>query len=138
MVTRWGYSDELGTVAYGENQEEVFLGHSVSRQQNVSEQTAQKIDAEVKRLIAQAHDMAKKILNKKSKDLETLAQGLLEFETLSGEEIISLLKGIPPTRDDGSAPVKPVKPASSVPSTGAAKRRPGKGGGMEPEPQPQA
>jgi cell division protease FtsH len=134
MVTRWGYSDELGTVAYGENQEEVFLGHSVSRQQNVSEQTAQKIDAEVKRLITQAHEMAKKILTKKGKDLEALAQGLLEFETLSGEEIISLLKGIPPTRDDGSAPVKPLKPASSVPSAGASKRRPGKGG-MEPQPQ---
>ena len=51
MVTRWGLSDELGTVSYGENQEEVFLGHSVSRQQNVSEQTAQKIDAEIRRLV---------------------------------------------------------------------------------------
>jgi cell division protease FtsH len=134
MVTRWGYSDELGLVSYGENQEEVFLGHSVSRQQNVSEQTAQKIDAEVKRLIAQGHDMAKKILVKKAKDLEALAQGLLEFETLSGEEIIALLKGIRPTRDDGSTLIKPLKPASSVPSTGAPKRRPGKGG-MEPQPQ---
>ena len=53
MVTRWGFSDELGTVAYGENQDEVFLGMSVSRQQNVSEATAQKIDAEVRRLIEQ-------------------------------------------------------------------------------------
>jgi cell division protease FtsH len=134
MVTRWGYSDVLGAVSYGENQEEVFLGHSVSRQQNVSEATAQTIDAEVKRLVHQGHDAARKILTKQKKDLEALAKGLLEYETLSGEEIANLLKGIPPTRDDGSAPKATSKPAaSSVPAAGKPKR--GSAGGMEPQPQ---
>ena len=133
MVTRWGYSEELGTVAYGENQEEVFLGHSVSRTQNISESTAQKIDGEVKRIVSEGYATARKILTKKNKDLETLARGLLEYETLSGEEINNLLKGIAPKRDDNSG--KPTsKPTSPVPSTGGAKR----GGASDMEPQPQA
>ena len=99
MVTRWGLSDELGTVAYGENQEEVFLGHSVSRQQNVSEQTAQKIDAEIRRLVEAGLAEARRILADHRDELETLAQGLLEYETLSGDEIRSLLAGRPPVRE---------------------------------------
>src|SRR6185295_1013762 len=91
MVTRWGLSEELGTVAYGENQEEVFLGHSVSRQQNVSEQTAQKIDAEIRRLVEAGLKEARDILTAKRADLETLARGLLEYETLTGDEIKNLL-----------------------------------------------
>jgi cell division protease FtsH len=134
MVTRWGYSSELGTVAYGENQEEVFLGHSVSRTQNISEDTAQKIDAEVKRLVAEGYESAKRILTKKSKDLEALAQGLLEFETLTGEEITNLLKGIAPKRDDNSDGKPKGKAGSAVPKTGGARR--GRGAGdMEPQPQ---
>ena len=133
MVTRWGYSAELGTVAYGENQEEVFLGHSVSRTQNVSESTARKIDEEVKRIVSEGYATARKILTKKNKDLEKLAQGLLEYETLSGDEIINLLKGIQPKRDDDGSAKKGGKPHSSVPSTGGAKR--GSAGDMEPQPQ---
>ena len=134
MVTRWGYSEELGTVSYGENQEEVFLGHSVSRTQNVSEATAKKIDDEVKRIVSEGYNLARKILTKKNKDLEILAKGLLEFETLSGDEITNLLKGIAPRRDDGGDGGKPAsKTQSSVPSTGGAKR----GGAPDMEPQPQ-
>src|SRR5207248_9438930 len=84
MVTRWGLSDELGTVAYGENQDEVFLGYQVARQQNVSEETSRKIDAEIRRLVEAGYAEAGKILNEKRSDLEILAKGLLEFETLSG------------------------------------------------------
>jgi cell division protease FtsH len=134
MVTRWGYSKELGTVAYGENQEEVFLGHSVSRTQNVSEATAQKIDEEVKRLVSEGFATARRILTKKNKDLEALAKGLLEYETLSGEEIANLLNGIPPRRDDGDRGAASGKPQSSVPSAGGAKRA-GEAGDMEPQPQ---
>jgi cell division protease FtsH len=123
MVTQLGYSDELGTVAYGDNQEEVFLGHSVSRTQNVSEATAQKIDAEVKRLINQGYLDAKKILTKHRKDLENLAQALLEFETLTGEEIKNLLKGIQPTRDDDT-PSNGTKAESSMVPRAGAKRGP--------------
>ena len=101
MVTRWGFSDELGTVAYGENQDEVFLGMSVARQQNVSEATAQKIDIEIRRLVEDGHDEARQILEAKRADLETLAKGLLEFETLSGDEIKDLLAGKRPMREIG-------------------------------------
>ena len=136
MVTRWGLSDELGTVAYGENQEEVFLGHSVSRQQNVSEQTAQKIDAEIRRLVETGLSEARHILTEYRNELETLAQGLLEYETLTGDEIRGLLAGHPPVRDTGDD--SSGARASAVPAT---KGRP-KGAAGEPdaglEPQPQA
>ncbi len=132
MVTRWGYSEELGTVAYGENQEEVFLGHSVSRTQNVSESTAKKIDDEVKRLVSEGFATARKILTEKNADLVTLAQGLLEYETLSGDEITNLITGIPPKRDNDEGARK-AKPQSSVPSAGSPKR--GDAPDMEPQPQ---
>ncbi len=118
MVTRWGYSDELGTVAYGDNQEEVFLGHSVARTQNVSEQTAQKIDQEVRRLVQGGLDEARRILTERRADLETLAKSLLEYETLSGDEIIGLMKGVLPSREDAEAK-KPAGPAVAVPITPA-------------------
>jgi cell division protease FtsH len=114
MVTRWGYSDKLGLVSYGDNQEEVFLGHSVSRTQNVSEETANIIDAEVKRLVQAGYDEAKKILTKRLKDLHTLAKALLEYETLSGDEIIGALKGVAPNREDADAK-RPTGPAVAVP-----------------------
>src|SRR6478735_46403 len=90
MVTRWGLSAELGTVAYGENQDEVFLGYQVSRQQNISESTSQKIDAEIRRLVEAGYTEAEKILTDKRPDLETLAKGLLEFGTLVGEDLLGL------------------------------------------------
>ena len=137
MVTRWGVSDKLGQVAYGENQEEVFLGHSVARTQNVSEETAQLIDAEVRRLIDEAYTSAKSILTKKKKDWIALAEGLLEYETMSGEEIKQLLAGVKPTRDMGDD--TPPSRGSAVPKAGSAGGRRKKGqepeGGMEPQPQ---
>src|SRR5437773_1464191 len=99
MVTRWGLSDELGAVAYGENQDEVFLGMSVSRQQNISESTAQKIDTEIRRLVEAGYKEAHQILEAKRADLEVLARGLLEYETLSGDETKELLAGRPPVRE---------------------------------------
>jgi cell division protease FtsH len=134
MVTRWGFSPELGTVAYGENQEEVFLGHSVSRTQNVSENTAQKIDVEVRRLVEEGLSEARRILTEKRADLETLAKGLLEYETLSGDEIKDLLDGKPPVREGVSEPSTPR--ASAVPPAGKQRPRPdAPTGGMEPQPQ---
>src|SRR5580704_12313164 len=114
MVTKWGYSEALGIVEYGENQEEVFLGLSVARNQNVSEDTAKIIDAEVKRLTQGGYDEAKRIMTEKLEDLHTLAKSLLEYETLSGDEIIAVLKGIRPRRDDPD-PIAPPGPRSSVP-----------------------
>jgi cell division protease FtsH len=129
MVTRLGYSDELGTVMYGDDQEEVFIGMSMGRQSNVSEATAQKIDAEVRRLIQEAYVEARRILTEKNKDFITLANALLEYETLTGDEIKDLLKGIPPVRDSGEPPA-PTRP-SPVPSAGKGIPR-GDPGGFEP------
>ncbi len=114
MVTRWGFSDELGTVSYGDNQEEVFLGHSVARTQNVSEDTARKIDFEVRRLIQNAHNEARRILTERVDDLHTLAKALLEYETLTGDEIVSVIKGVKPNRDEPQT-LKPERPRVSVP-----------------------
>jgi cell division protease FtsH len=136
MVTRWGFSDKLGHVAYGDNQEEVFLGHSVARTQNISEETAQIIDAEVRRLIDDAYSTAKQVLTKKKKDWVALAEGLLEYETLSGEEIKQLLAGNKPSRDLGDD--TPPSRGSAVPKAGAArgkKKGPEPESGMEPQPQ---
>jgi cell division protease FtsH len=139
MVTQWGFSDKLGQVSYGENQQEVFLGHSVTQQKNVSEETAQIIDAEVRRLIEEAYDAARKILTKKKKDWITLAEGLLEYETLSGDEIKQLLAGKKPSRDIGDD--TPPSRGSAVPKAGkprgSGKRKGDEpdAGGMEPQPQ---
>ncbi|MGA0603970.1 ATP-dependent zinc metalloprotease FtsH [Caulobacter sp. KR2-114] len=114
MVTKWGYSEELGMVSYGENQDEVFLGHSVSRTQNVSEDTAKIIDAEVKRLTKGGYDEAKHILTTKLEDLHVLAKALLEYETLTGDEITNALKGVAPNRDEPEQNA-PAGPRVSVP-----------------------
>ncbi len=121
MVTKWGFSDRLGVVSYGENQDEVFLGHSVSRTQNVSEETARIIDEEVKRLVQAGYDEAKRILTDRIEDLHTLAKALLEYETLTGDEITNALKGVMPRRED-EAGAGPAVPAVSVPLAPTAAR----------------
>jgi len=129
MVTRWGLSPELGTVAYGENQEEVFLGYSVSRQQTISEDTVKKIDAEIKRFVEEGYQLAKKIITENRAGLELLAKGLIEYETLTGDEIKDLLEGKPPSRDGASEPAAPR--TSAVPPAGKPRPRP-ETGGLEP------
>src|SRR5471032_2531039 len=93
MVTRLGFSEKLGTVMYGENQDEVFLGYTMGRQQTISEATAETIDAEVRRFVLEGHVTATRILTERREDLETLAKALMEFETLSGDELAGLLQG---------------------------------------------
>lgn len=115
MVTRWGFSEKLGNVAYGDNQDEVFLGHSVARHQNVSEETARLIDSEVRRLIQEAYQEATRILKDKEKDWEALANGLLEYETLSGSEILEILEGKTLNRQEETK--LSSTPSSHVPKT---------------------
>ena len=99
MVTRYGMSKELGPLAYGENEEEVFLGRSVTRQQNMSEETAKKVDSEVKKIVEVGYERAKKVLTEKIDDLHKLAKALLVYETLTGDEIRDLiLKNIVPKK----------------------------------------
>lgn len=134
MVTRFGMSEKLGPLAYGENEEEVFLGHSVARTQNVSEATSQMIDSEVRRLVEECYDRAETILKGGIDNLHTVAKALLEYETLSGDEIQSLMNGQPIDRssppDDEPSGHAPT--SSAVPNSGD-KDAPG---GLEPEPQP--
>ena len=134
MATQFGMSDELGPLLYGENEEEVFLGHSVARSQHVSERTQELVDREVKRFVNEGYETAQAIIKSNLDDLHTIAKGLLEFETLTGEEIRDLLKGKAPVRETGSD--EPAPRASTVPTTGASRRRPSAGeGGLEPQPQ---
>jgi cell division protease FtsH len=130
MVTRMGFSEELGLVMYGDNQEEVFLGMSMGRSQAISESTAQKIDAEVKRLVEEGHRAAHKILADNREAFIQIAEGLLEYETLTGDEIRDLLDGKRPSRDADQPP--PTRGAT-VPSAGRG-RKPKPDAGMEPQP----
>jgi len=99
MVTRFGMSKELGPLTYGENEEEVFIGRSITRQQHMSEETSKKVDAEIKKIVDAGYQRAKKVITEKIDDLHKLAKALLVYETLSGEEIKDLiLKNIQPTR----------------------------------------
>ncbi len=91
MVTKFGMSDQLGPLTYGENEDEVFLGRSITRHQQMSEETAKKIDAEIKRIVEEGYKKAKKILTEKIDDLHKLAKALLVYETLSGEEISDII-----------------------------------------------
>ncbi|OXT02971.1 cell division protein FtsH [Notoacmeibacter marinus] len=132
MITQWGFSDKLGQVAYGENEQEVFLGHSVTQSKNISEETARVIDAEVRKLIDDAYSEARRILTDEHDGWIALAEGLLEYETLTGEEIKQIIAGHKPSRDAGDD--TPPSRGSSVPTAG--RPRPDESdGGLEPQPQ---
>jgi cell division protease FtsH len=133
MATQWGMSDKLGPLQYVENQEEVFLGHSVSRQQNVSEKTAELIDAEVKRLVLGGYDRAKKLLTDHADELEAVAQALLEYETLTGEEIKAAIEGRPIERPDAADKLPPLGMGGVSGLPKAGKRRGSGLGGVAPQ-----
>jgi cell division protease FtsH len=133
MVTRLGYSDELGTVMYGDQQEEVFLGMSMGRQQSMSEATAQKVDAEVRRLINTGYEDARKILTTKKKQLEAVALALLEYETLTGDELKDIIAGKGVNRPDDDQPTTPR--GTAVPTAGKGRPKKEPDGGLEPQPQ---
>jgi cell division protease FtsH len=132
MVTEWGMSDKLGPLRYNENQEEIFLGHSVAQQKNVSDATAEVIDQEVRAIVDNADIQCRKILTEYIDDLHTLAKALLEYETLTGEEIKALLRGEPIVREKDDDIVPPAGVRSSVPTTGPSGAM---GAGPAPEPQ---
>ena len=99
MVTKWGMSDALGPLEYSEPDGETYLGYSSARPIRMSNETAQLIDSEVRRIVEGGHAQAKKLLKRHIKELHALAGALLEYETLSGDEIKALLAdGTPPDR----------------------------------------
>ncbi|MEX2629433.1 MAG: AAA family ATPase, partial [Tistlia sp.] len=137
MVTEWGMSEKLGPLRYDENQDEIFLGHSVARTQNLSEATAQMIDEEIRRIIEEAEGTAKSVLSEHLDELHRLCKGLLEYETLNADEVRLLIKGQTLDRREkemGSTSSGGGR-RSSVPSSGTPKGKDSPGGiGPEPEP----
>ena len=140
MVTEFGFSDKLGRLRYADNEEEVFLGHSVARQKNVSDATAALIDEEVRRLIDEAETHAHKILSEHMDELHRLANALLEYETLTGDEVQKAMRGEPITREDdsGNTPTEGSGRRASVPDAGKGRKPKGNPGGFGPEPQPES
>lgn len=136
MVTEWGMSDKLGPITYGENSQEVFLGHSVAQHKNISESTAQIIDEEIKRIVQESYDRAKHILTKYRKHLELLAITLLEYETLSGEDINELLKEGKLSRAKFS--FSDIPTSSSIPSGGKKSSKGTKKPATKKAPKPSA
>jgi cell division protease FtsH len=127
MVTRWGMSDALGPLQYAEADEEVFLGYSMNRQRQMSNETAQLIDKEIRRIVDSGYERATNLLNDHRDELETLAKALLEYETLSGDEIKTILEGGSIDRGASHKPVIPTA-GSSIPKS----RRPAGVGGAAP------
>ena len=121
MVTQFGMSDELGPLAYGDNEQEVFLGHSVTRTQNTSDETQSKIDSETRKFVDEGYQKAESIIRENIDDLHTIANGLLEYETLSGDEIEGLLRGEPPHRPEPTDTDSGPGALSAVPSVGKSK-----------------
>jgi len=121
MVTQFGMSDELGPLAYGDNEQEVFLGHSVTRTQNTSDETQSKIDSETRKFVDEGYKKAESIIRENIDDLHIIANGLLEYETLSGDEIEALLKGDPPHRPEPTDTDSGPGALSAVPSVGKSK-----------------
>jgi len=135
MATEWGMSEKLGPLRYNDNEEEVFLGHSVTMRKNVSDATARLIDEEIKRIVEEGEARARAVLTEHIEELHKLAKGLLEYETLTAEEVRAVLRDEPIVRAE--AEKKPDGGRrTSVPTSGA--RDKGRPGSLEPEPQPGA
>ena len=135
MVMEYGMSEKLGWLRYRDNQDEVFLGHSVSRAQNMSEETARLIDSEVRRLVEEGETRARQVLTDNLDELHKLALALLEYETLTGEESKRAIRGEDIGRDDKAnrGPQPRAAAGSSIPKS----KRPGGGGAWGGEPAPQ-
>lgn len=115
MVTEWGFSDTLGPIAYEEPESDVFLGYSLSKRKNMADETALRVDKEIHKIIETAYAETQRILKEYRHELDILAQGLVEYETLSGEEIQALLKGeeIRHSAEEVSIPARPTVPSVS-------------------------
>ncbi len=136
MVTEWGMSQVLGPLRYTDNQQEVFLGHAITQRQNMSEGTAKLIDEEIRRIVTDGEKKAWELMGAHRKELEAITQALMEFETISGDECLAVMRGEKIVRRDDDEDTKgPI--GSAVPTAGKPRpprEEPGTGG-MEPQPQ---
>ena len=138
MVTEYGFSEKLGPLRYNENEEEVFLGHSVTQRKNMSDKTAQIIDEEIRAFVDKGEATARQILTEKLDGLHAVAKALLEYETITGDEVQAILRGEEIHREtDDDQPVDTGR-RSSVPTSGGPAKDRGRDDpdGLEPEPQP--
>lgn len=117
MVTQWGMSDSLGPMVYGEEEGEIFLGRSITTHKNVSEVTMQHVDAEIRRIIDEQYDLAKRLIEENRDKVEAMTAALLEWETLDADQISDIMAGKPPRPPKPSS--NPARP-SDDPSPGAA------------------
>ncbi|MEZ5998824.1 MAG: ATP-dependent zinc metalloprotease FtsH [Hyphomonas sp.] len=134
MVTRFGFADSIGPVDYGSDQGDVFLGQQLVQQSHVSEETSRKIEEEVRKLIQTGMEDARRIMTESRGEWEKIATGLLEYETLTGDEITNLLKGEPPSRPDLSD--EDLSPGSAVPVIGKRRKPKGDAGEATGDPEP--
>ena len=128
MVTQWGMTDSLGPMVYGENEGEVFLGRSVTTHKNMSEQTMQKVDAEIRRIVDEQYALARKLIEENKDKIEAMTQALLEWETIDSDQIKDIMEGRPPRPPK---PPQTVSPAAKDDSSPAEEPT-----GTEPETEP--
>jgi cell division protease FtsH len=136
MVTEWGMSDKLGPLRYNENQQEVFLGHAITQRQNMSEDTAKLIDEEIRRIVTEGEKKAREVLFANRDKLEAITQALMEYETISGDEVRLVMRGEKIVRSNDDEESK-GSAGPAVPAAGKLRPpRPEPGtGGLEPQPQ---
>jgi cell division protease FtsH len=119
MVTRFGMSDSMGPMIYGENEGEVFLGRSITTHKNVSEATMQKVDSEIRRIIDEQYTVARKIIEANRDKVEAMTKALMEWETIDADQIKDILEGRPPRPPKPLAAPAPSKPAGGTGGEGA-------------------
>jgi cell division protease FtsH len=119
MVIRWGMSESLGPMVYGENEGEVFLGRSITTHKNVSESTMQKVDSEIRRIIDQQYALARRLIEENRDKVEVMAKALLEWETIDAEQINDIMEGRPPRPPKPAPPPAQHPPRDSTPSATA-------------------
>jgi len=122
MVTQWGMSDALGTMVYGENEGEVFLGRSITTHKNVSESTLQRVDYEIRRIVDEQYQVARKLIEANSEKVEAMAAALLEWETLDADQLNDIIAGLPPRPPKPAQPPQPPPPQQGA--AGAAEPAP--------------
>jgi cell division protease FtsH len=127
MVTRYGMSDALGPMVYGENEGEVFLGRSVTTHKNISEATMQKVDSEIRRILDEQYALAKKILTENSDKVEAMTNALLEWETIDAEQIKDIMEGRTPRAPKPSQSNKASEPPADETPTAPATNKPAEG-----------
>ncbi|MDZ4200781.1 MAG: ATP-dependent zinc metalloprotease FtsH [Gallionella sp.] len=124
MVTQWGMSEALGTMVYGENEGEVFLGRSVTTHKNISEASMQKVDAEIRRILDQQYALARKLIEENRDKIEAMTKALLEWETIDADQIDDIMAGNPPRPPKPAPVVVPQPPQDSAPTAPATPVQP--------------